>query len=71
MDLIEKYLGEATRCSVCGRPLNSRHHKENCEGDGKQKQKRKGKYKLPPMQGYQASKSFGGPGHGILPSARR
>jgi len=71
MNLIEKYLGEATRCPVCGHPLNSRYHKENCEGGGEKKQKRKGKYKLPKMQGYQASKSMGGPGHGMSPMGRR
>lgn len=72
MDLIDKYLGEEkTRCSVCGRPLSSKFHKENCEGDGKKKQMRKKKqYKLQQMGGYQASKSMGGPGHGMPSSGR-
>ena len=58
MKLIEKYLGEATRCPKCGRPITSQYHKENCEGGGEKKQKRKGQYKLPAMGGYSASKSM-------------
>lgn len=68
MELIEKYLGEATRCPKCGRPLTSKYHKENCEDGG---EKKKGKYKLPSMMGYQTGKSMSGPSHGVSPSARR
>jgi hypothetical protein len=53
MELIEKYLGEATRCTKCGMPLNSKAHKENCDGSGKGKKKRKGKYELQDIPGHQ------------------